>query len=691
MCGIVGFFTKPQNPQTAKFLLDGLKALEYRGYDSAGLAFLNANTPKITIIKAVGQVKNLEQKAQKILDQTAQIGIAHTRWATHGGVTEANTHPHYNKNKTLALVHNGIIENYADIKSRLHKIGYTFYSQTDTEIVVKLLDYYLNYKKEHPQKAWENTILDIKGTFAFVAIDSQNKILYFAKNQSPLSIGLTKNQILFASDPTVISQYTNKFIFLQDHTYGTAFYKENNLQFIIYKNKKIIKPKITTLNIKQNKITKEPYKYFMEKEIFEQPSATQKTLEQFKTTNNQSKPLAPTKKELNKASNFSNSNKQPPIQKLNLAQTLIASSIKNKNLIFLACGTSYHAALIASYWFTEKTGYMPQVFLASEFRYLNYNITPNTVAIAISQSGETADLIQAIKKVKNANGKIISIVNVPYSTIDRLSTITLYTKAGPEIGVASTKAFTTQLTILYLLSNIFGNNKKSVLSARRQKEIPPAVNKSRLKTKPINSSLTTRNELQDFINTQFEKDLNQAIKDLAPIPTYLDSFVSKTQQFQKLAKIIAKYDHMFYLGRHINYSVAKEGALKIKEIAYIQAEAYTSGEMKHGPIALVDKKLLTIFVAPKDKVFEKTFSNIQEILARNGKIIVITSKDAEKEFKSLKNKNLIATITVPTLKNTLLYPFLTTIPLQLLALFTADVKGLNIDKPRNLAKSVTVE
>ena len=611
MCGIFGFLSTTDNYRTID-LIAGLKSLEYRGYDSAGIAFVShKNTQKqINVIKAIGKVKELETKAKKELPKTITIGIAHTRWATHGRVTEQNTHPHTNKELSLALVHNGIVENYAYLKKQLLSQGYSFYSDTDTEVIVKLLDY--NLKKQHDTFiAWQNTLKQIKGTYAFAVINLKNNTLLFAKNQSPLVLGITKDTIFVASDPTSLIKYTNEFVFLEDGTYGSITkYNSKPLLKIFINNKpqKIISKKI---NMTTGNITKKHYKYFMEKEIYEQPNAITNTIKQF------------------------NHNKKNQ-QKIHEAKDLINSALITNKLIFLACGTSYHASLIGAYWLSELTGFFPHVFLASEFKYLNYKIDNKTVAIAISQSGETADLIQAIKKVKHHHGKIISIINVPFSSIDRLSNITLYTKAGPEIGVASTKAFTTQLAILAILS---GLNK-----------------------------------------TELDK-----------IPTYIDSVLSNANKYKVLAKKIKNYKHMFYLGRNINYPVAKEGALKMKEISYIQAEAYTSGEMKHGPIALIDDKVLTIAVAPKDKVFDKTFSNIQEILARNGNVILITNKSAKKEFGHITNKDKVTTLFVPNLNEPLLYPFLTTIQLQLLALYTADLKRLSVDKPRNLAKSVTVE
>ncbi len=617
MCGIVAFSNPKQN-LSVNNLLDALMSLEYRGYDSAGIAFIQGEHIKIK--RAVGDVSKLKTASKAYLNTQPVLAIAHTRWATHGGVTRKNAHPHISKNKSLAVVHNGIIENFQELKEKLKTYVGEFQSETDTEVVAHLLEKNLSNTTTNPQQileAWKNTLDALKGSWAFVAITiKSNKNLFFAKNQSPLVIGIDSrsNRIFLASDTVPIQKYTNKFIFLKDGDFGVVTTQDTDplKRILLIRNGKRITPKVKTLKLQSTQISKRHYKHFMLKEIEEQPQALEQTFKEH--INSQNKPK----------------------ERISKALEVIKPALLQKKLIMIACGTSYHACLVTQQKYLQKTGIYIPVFKASEFRYSKYQLGKNGTAIVVSQSGETADLIGAIKKLKKESAKIVAVLNTPMSTIDRLADVSLFTKAGAEIGVASTKAFTTQLLVLDLLLSL-------------------------------------------------QVDDREHIKSLGKLPSVMEKVLKQTSRIKKIAQNVAKFKNVYFLGRQEMYPLAMEGALKLKEVAYIHAEAYTSGEMKHGPIALIDESFLTVMLTPNGKLYSKDISNMQEIQARGGRILQITDSGAITTGGQQTSQIQLANIP----RDLISYAF--AIPLQLIAYYTATIKGLNPDRPRNLAKSVTVE
>ncbi len=614
MCGIVAFSTPTQN-LSVDALLDALMSLEYRGYDSAGIAFRRDRYIKVE--RTVGDVAKLKIASKAYLDTRPAIAIAHTRWATHGGVTKENAHPHLSKNKTLAIVHNGIIENFQNLRANLAGYVGSFRSDTDTEVVAHLLEQNLGKTAkgdtEQALDAWHNTLKLLKGSWAFVALSkTPTEALFFAKNQSPLVLGVDteNNRVFLASDTVPLQRYTSKFIFLKDGDFGIITTDDTKpiKRIILIRDGKKVTPEIRTITGRNSQINKGKYEHFMLKEIEEQPQTLKLTYEEHINT------------------------KGEPKTHMARALDLISPAIKENKLIMVACGTSYHACLVIQQKYLQKTGKFIPVFKASEFRYSGYQLGENGVAIVVSQSGETADLIGAIKKLKKERAKIVAILNTPMSTIDRLADVSLFTQAGAEIGVASTKAFTTQLLVLDLLLNL---------------------------------------HLEDY----------KHMKVLEELPGYVAEVLKHTAQIKKMAQMVSEFKNVYYLGRQEMYPLAMEGALKLKEIAYIHAEAYTSGEMKHGPIALVDQEFLTIMLTPNGELYTKNLSNMQEIQARGGKILQIVNSHETKRNMQIALGKIPADINF--------YAF--AIPLQLLAYYSAVSKGLNPDRPRNLAKSVTVE
>ena len=614
MCGIVGYIG---NKEAYPIIINGLKRLEYRGYDSAGFI---VNAEKFVSEKTKGKVSDLEEKAAKDVLPTATFGMGHTRWATHGVPNDKNSHPHLSNSGKLAIVHNGIIENYQSIKQRLQQEGYVFHSDTDTEVLINFIEYIKNKKQLPLEEAVRYALNEVIGAYAIAVMEEDNPSkMVVARLGSPLVIGIGENEFYIASDASPFVEYTQNALYLEDGEMATI---ELNKELQVRKihNNEEVDPTIQELKISIDAIEKGGYEHFMLKEIFEQPLSIQDTMRGRLLEDGTTK-----------ISGINN----------NLKQFLSADRI-----IIAACGTSWHAGLVGEYLFEELTRIPVEVEYASEFRYRNPVINASDIVIAISQSGETADTLAALKLAKERGAFIYGICNVVGSSIARLTDSGTYTHAGPEIGVASTKAFTTQLTVLTLLALHLGH-KKGTIDHETYKRL---------------------------------------CKELAHIP----NLVAKTLEMNKdkvleIAREYKDVSNCIYLGRGYNFPVALEGALKLKEISYIHAEGYPAAEMKHGPIALIDENMPVVFLAPSKGHYEKVVSNAQEIKARKGKIIaVVTEYDCQ--MSSLADHVL----EIPEVDE-LFSPILSVIPLQLLSYHIATMRGCNVDQPRNLAKSVTVE
>ena len=612
MCGIVGYIgTKNATP----ILLQGLKRLEYRGYDSAGIAVIENG--KIEVKKDKGRVSNLEA-VPGINDLKGTIGIAHTRWATHGKPAKENSHPHTDMDGTFAVVHNGIIENYNELKNMLIEKGYKFVSQTDTEIIPNLINYY--YKEDHKNdelkvlRAVRNACMDLKGSFALEIISSnapENMIV--VRKDSPLVIGKGHGENYLASDIPAILSYTKDFYFINDYEF--AVLTKDNVKFYDTDLNEIKK---TTDSIEWDSkgAEKDGYEHFMLKEINEQPKAIRETIG---TRLNGSKVC---------------------FDELNFSKEYLESLNK---IYIVACGTAMHAGLVAKN-IIEKLCKIPvEVDIASEFRYRDPLIDNKTLTIYISQSGETADTIAALKLAREKGSKTLAISNVIGSSITREADYSIYTHAGPEIAVASTKAYTSQVTMLTLIALYF-------------------------------AEILERGDMEKVETLK---------KDLLKLPEKAEEILKNTSKIQKFAKRIHKEKDMFFLGRGVDYAVSLEGSLKVKEISYIHSEGYASGELKHGPIALIDTGVTVIATMTDKNLLEKSISNVQEVISRGAKVLAITNQDVE-------NKGFDTIIKIPEV-TTEISPVLSIIPLQLLAYYISTEKGLDVDKPRNLAKSVTVE
>ena len=599
MCGIVGAISKDRN--ILPILITGLKNLEYRGYDSAGVAYLKNN--KINIIKTSGKVNKLENKLNK--NEISNIGIAHTRWATHGKATSNNAHPH--RYKHITIVHNGIIENYEEIKNTLLKEKYTFKTDTDTEIAAGLLNYY--YEKFNDiNKVIKEFMNKVIGSYAIVImIDNGVDNLYCLKKESPIVIGINDNINIIASDIRAITKYTDKYYTLNDYEYA----KVNINDITIYdKDNNIIKKDIKEYKEENNNNSKGHYKHYMLKEIMEQKETIYNTV----------KPYIDSIESLLKLPDLT----------------------KYKEISIVGCGTAYHAGLVAKYLFEELTNTRCNVYLASEYRYQNYFLSKDTLTIFISQSGETADTISALKLVKSKNYPTLGIINVKETTISSLVDTCLYTKAGNEIAVASTKAYTAQISILSLLVLVTGYRNKTINE---------------------NKVLEVLNEFKDIDNL------------VTPL-------LNKKNTYLSIAKKIYKEKDIFYIGRGLDYYLSMEGALKLKEISYIHSESYAAGELKHGTISLIEKNTKVLSSATNTKLNSKTISNLKEVLARGADIYLITDENYKDDTFTI--------INIPK-ASYFIKPILVIIPYQLIAYYTALLKGTNIDKPKNLAKSVTVE
>ncbi|MDC6484689.1 glutamine--fructose-6-phosphate transaminase (isomerizing) [Methylophilaceae bacterium] len=609
MCGIVAGIS---NKNVLPVLIDGLERLEYRGYDSAGIAILNE---KIKRIRSIGRVASLKDKAKKT-KLKGSLGIGHTRWATHGGVTEDNAHPHVSNNQ-IAVVHNGIIENHEDQCIRLKKLGYKFESETDTEVIAHLIHYYYQSKK-NLLKATQLATKDLVGAYAIAVISVDNKDeLICARLGCPLIIGQGESEYFIASDISALLGVTRKIIYLEDG--DLAKISKTSLDIFSSKLKKVTR-KINLSMVKISSMDLGPHDHFMQKEIYEQPRALGDTIEAVIDNNTFDYSLFG-----NKAKNI----------------------FKNiDSILILAAGTSYYAGLTAKYWFEDIAQISTSIEISSEYRYRKSVPNKNQLVITISQSGETLDTIEALKHVKKiGHKKTLAICNVQESAIARASNLVFYTRAGIEIGVASTKAFTTQLVSLFILTVTLAKNKK-------------------------------------LINKKIEK---KYLEDLRCLVGGIQSALNLEPQIKQWAKYFSNKEHALFLGRGIHYPIALEGALKLKEISYVHAEAYPAGELKHGPLALVDKNMPVVVIAPNDSLLEKVKSNMQEVKARGGILYVFA--DADSHFIESKG---IKVIRAPR-HTGVLSPIIHSIPIQLLAYHVALRKGTDVDKPRNLAKSVTVE
>jgi glucosamine--fructose-6-phosphate aminotransferase (isomerizing) len=613
MCGIVAY---TGNKQAYPVLISGLKRLEYRGYDSAGVALLHQQ--QIQLYKKQGKVGDLE-KFCATKNVEAFTGIAHTRWATHGEPNDENAHPHISDDNSLTLIHNGIIENYLSLKNELIERGYTFKSNTDTEILVHLIQDIKKTEKVDLLKAVQMALSVIVGSYAIAILSTEYpKQIIVAKKGSPLLIGLGKNEFFVGSDGAPIVEYTKKVVYLNDEDVA-LIHPDKKLQITNIRNEKQL-PFIQKLELKLDQIEKGGFEHYMLKEIFEQPKAIVDSMR-------------------------GRLNTQKDVVSLGGIIEYEHKLLQAQRFIIAACGTSWHAGLVAEYIFENLIRIPIEVEYASEFRYRNPVIHEDDVLIVISQSGETTDTLAAIDLAKNKGATVIGICNVVGSSIARNTHAGSYTHAGPEIGVASTKAFTAQVTVLTLMA---------LSLARKKGKIPLSY-------------------------------YYQLVNGLEAIPQKIEAILNKNDEIKEIAHYFKDKHNAIYLGRGVNFPVALEGALKLKEISYIHAEGYPAAEMKHGPIALIDEEMPVVVVATEQESYEKVVSNIQEVKSRRGKIISIVSEGDE----VVKNMSDFC-IEIPKTEE-LLSPLVASIPLQLLAYHVALLRGCDVDKPRNLAKSVTVE
>jgi glucosamine--fructose-6-phosphate aminotransferase (isomerizing) len=611
MCGIVGAIAERE---VTRILLEGLKRLEYRGYDSAGMALINDNSHKIKSLKTVGKVQSLVDSAIKS-KISGKIGIAHTRWATHGKPSNTNAHPHTSHDQ-IAVVHNGIIENHKELREKLEANGYKFTSETDSEVIAHLIHKERQGGKVALATAVRRTIKQLKGAYGICVVDnSEDDYLVVARSGSPLVIGVGIGENFIASDPLALGQVTDRFIYLEEGDVAKV-----GLQSIeIWHGNKKVEREITTVQGHSDAADKGKHQHFMLKEIHEQPDVIRDTL----------------------------SGRISSDQILENAFGVKAPEIfdKVKHVQIVACGTSFHAGQVARYWLESIAKLPCTVDIASDFRYRDIIVQPGTLFVTISQSGETADTLAALRYARDLDYiGYMAICNVATSSLVRESDFTLLTMAGQEIGVASTKAFTTQLVCLLILCIALG--RRTGLS---------------------------------------KKDEKALVKELAMVPGLMEKTLKLSKSIKKLARSFSNKHHSLFLGRGIQYPIAKEGALKLKEISYIHAEAYPSGELKHGPLALVDNDMPVIAVAPYDDLLEKLRANLSEVSARGGKLYVFA--DESVKFEGDKNTKVIHVPHTPDVID----PIIFTVPLQLLSYHVAIVKGTDVDHPRNLAKSVTVE
>ena len=614
MCGIVGYIG---DKNAYEIVINGLRRLEYRGYDSSGIALYNS---ELNVCKTKGKVEKLVKKAKKRIPLKATIGIGHTRWATHGEPNDTNAHPLISNNGSLVIVHNGIIENYATIKNELISKGYKFKSETDTEVLVNLIEYVQVTENVKLGKAVQLALSQVVGAYAIAVFDKKKPDeIVVARLGSPLAIGIGEGEMFIGSDVTPFLDFTRKVIYLEEGQVG-VLRNHKETKFYEIAGDSIISPTIETLELELSEIEKGGYDHFMLKEIHEQPKAIIDTLRG--------------RLKLNKG-----------IIKLSGIDNNLKKFTSANKITIIGCGTSWHAGLVGEYIFEKISRISVEVEYASEFRYRDPIINTNDIVIAISQSGETADTLAAMKLAKKKGAFVFGICNVVGSSITRESHSGTYTHAGPEIGVASTKAFTTQISVLYLMALKIGKEKGIISS------------------------------------TLF----NNYLAELKLIPEKIEKALNYNSKVEEIAEQIKDSSNCLYLGRGFNFPVALEGALKLKEISYIHAEGYPAAEMKHGPIALIDENMPTIVIATAKGHYDKVVSNIREIQSRKGKIIAIIT-EGDKDVKEIADYYIEVPETIESLT-----PLITTIPLQLLSYHIAVKLGKNVDQPRNLAKSVTVE
>lgn len=609
MCGIIGYVGKHD---IVPILIEGLKKLEYRGYDSAGIAILNGEDVQIRRVK--GKIKILEEslREEKL---TGTYGIGHTRWATHGRPSEENAHPHQDCTHSIVVVHNGIIENYLEIKNTLRNEGHKFVSETDTEIIAHLIEKYHNDSLE---SAVQKAVKELVGNFAISVVSKKEKDkIVTAKVGPPTVIGLGEGENFISSDLNPLLPHTQEIIFLEDGE--MAVVEPNSVRFSDFEGNPIEK-KAEHISWSPLMVEKQGYKHFMLKEIFEQPQVIRDTLSG--------------RLSLDRGKVF--------LEEIGVSESTLQTI---KRIVIIACGTSYHAGLVGKCFIETLAGVPTEVVYASEYRYEDFILDEHTLAIPVSQSGETADTLAAFKSVLEKNNSSLAICNVKNSSISRTAGGVLLTHAGPEIGVAATKTFSAQMAALALLSICLA--------------------KARGKLTPENNIML--------------------MKDLQQIPDKMEKILMRAKEIEEMAQQFVSNSHFLYLGRWISFPIALEGALKLKEISYIHAEGYPGGEMKHGPIALIDEKMPTMVIIPRDRVYDKMLSNISEIKTRMGYVIAVAFED-DQEILDKVDK----VIPIPVI-NPLFSPFLTTIPLQLFAYYIASIRGADVDQPRNLAKSVTVE
>jgi glucosamine--fructose-6-phosphate aminotransferase (isomerizing) len=607
MCGIVAYVGR----QTAReVLIEGLKRLEYRGYDSSGMAILNSSP---YMARAVGKVAVLEERVRNDLP-SGTMGIAHTRWATHGRPTELNAHPHVDCTRQLFLVHNGIIENYQSLKERLIGQGHKFCSETDTEVLAHLIE---SAYQGNLEAAVQKALTELQGTYGIAVIHAKHPdLIIVARRGSPIVLGVGNDESLAASDVSALAQHTDRVVYLEDNE--MARLEAGRFSITTLENKSVSREAMA-LEVSREAMDRGHFPHFMLKEIYEQPEAVENALR-------------------------GRVNYSEGVAKLGGLESVLPRLEQARHLIIISCGTSYYAGLFARYVFETLTDLTVETELASEFRYRKLNLRQNTVVLAISQSGETADTLAALREAKRKGALVLGLVNVVGSTIARETHAGVYSHAGIEVGVASTKSFVSQLTILTLMALLLGRSR----------------------------------------DLSYEEGA-AILRGLERIPDQIRKILEQNEQIRELAAKYCSAQHFLYIGRKYQYPIALEGALKLKEIAYIHAEGYAAGEMKHGPIALIDPAFPTMALAPEDGSFEKVASNIQEIRAREGRIIAVTSLGSER-LSSLVDD----IVTVPH-THEILTPLLTVVPLQLFAYHCAALRGCDIDKPRNLAKSVTVE